>query len=115
MLHTDYANARAAFVLLNDLSPSGPSDPIFTIKAEAITAVERLKNALFEQLEIEVEEAEPSGGSVGDPFLGSGTTLIAAEQLDRTCYGIEIEPRYVDVVVERWQNLTGGKARRSKG
>lgn len=47
-----------------------------------------------------------------DPFLGSGTTLIAAEQLDRTCYGVEIEPCYCDVVVERWENLTGGKARR---
>jgi len=50
--------------------------------------------------------------TIYDPFLGSGTTLIAAEQLDRTCYGIEIEPRYVDVVVERWQQLTGGKAKR---
>lgn len=54
-------------------------------------------------------------GDVYDPFLGSGTTLIAAEQLDRTCYGIEIEPRYVDVTVERWENLTGGKAKRVKG
>lgn len=51
---------------------------------------------------------------VYDPFLGSGTTLIAAEQLDRTCYGIEIEPRYVDVAVERWENLVGAKARRSR-
>jgi DNA modification methylase len=48
-----------------------------------------------------------------DPFLGSGTTLIAAEQLDRTCYGLEIEPRYCDVIVERWQNLTGQKAKRA--
>jgi DNA modification methylase len=55
------------------------------------------------------------GSLVYDPFLGSGTTLIAAEQLDRTCYGIEIEPRYVDVVVERWEQLTGGKAKRIKG
>lgn len=39
---------------------------------------------------------------VYDPFLGSGTTLIAADQLDRTCYGLEIEPRYVDVIVRRW-------------
>jgi DNA modification methylase len=52
-------------------------------------------------------------GDVYDPFLGSGTTLIAAEQLDRTCYGIEIEPRYVDVTIERWENLTGGKAKRA--
>jgi DNA modification methylase len=49
-------------------------------------------------------------GPVVDPFLGSGTTLIACEQLDRTCYGIEIEPRYVDVAVQRWENLTGGRA-----
>ncbi len=50
------------------------------------------------------------GSTVADPFLGSGTTLIAAEQLGRTCYGIEIEPRYVDVVIRRWQQLTGEKA-----
>lgn len=49
---------------------------------------------------------------VYDPFLGSGTTLVAAEQLDRICYGLEIEPRYCDVIVERWQNLTGKKAMR---
>ena len=45
-------------------------------------------------------------GSVCDPFLGSGTTLIAAEQLGRRCYGIEIEPKYVDVTLRRWMNLT---------
>jgi hypothetical protein len=50
--------------------------------------------------------------SVFDPFLGSGTALIAAEQLDRMCYGIEIEPKYVDVAIERWENLTGEKAKR---
>jgi hypothetical protein len=47
-----------------------------------------------------------------DPFLGSGTTMIAAEQLDRACHGVEIDPAYVDVIVERWQNLTNGKATR---
>ncbi len=50
------------------------------------------------------------GDTVYDPFLGSGTTLIAAEQLGRKCYGIEIEPRYVDVVLRRWVNLTGEPA-----
>ena len=47
---------------------------------------------------------------VYDPFLGSGTTLIAAEQLGRKCYGIEISPQYVDVIVTRWQTLTGKQA-----
>lgn len=45
--------------------------------------------------------------SVFDPFLGSGTTLIAAEQLGRKCYGLELDPRYCDVIVRRWQKLTG--------
>ena len=49
-------------------------------------------------------------GNVYDPFLGSGTTLIAAEQLGRTCYGMEISPQYVDVICSRWENLTGLKA-----
>jgi DNA modification methylase len=49
-------------------------------------------------------------GSVYDPFLGSGTTLIAAEQLGRKCYGMEISPQYCDVIVKRWETLTGKKA-----
>lgn len=44
--------------------------------------------------------------TVLDPFLGSGTTLIAAEQLGRTCYGIEIEPKYADVILQRYMNFT---------
>lgn len=55
---------------------------------------------------------EMSSGDIVDPFLGSGTTLIAAEQLGRVCYGIEIEPAYCDVVIERWENLTNGKAKK---
>jgi DNA modification methylase len=47
---------------------------------------------------------------IADPFLGSGTTLIAAEQLGRKCYGMEISPTYCDVIVKRWENLTGKKA-----
>jgi DNA modification methylase len=50
------------------------------------------------------------GGDVYDPFLGSGTTLIAAEQLGRKCYGMEISPQYCDVIVKRWETLTGKKA-----
>ena len=45
-----------------------------------------------------------------EPFCGSGTTLIACEQLDRACYGMELDPKYCDVIIKRWETLTGEKA-----
>jgi DNA modification methylase len=51
------------------------------------------------------------GELVYDAFLGSGTTLAAAELTERVCYGLELDPKYVDVVVERWQQLAGKEAR----
>lgn len=57
-----------------------------------------------------VEVVGWTSGLIYDPFLGSGTTLIAAEQLGRKCYGMEISPQYCDVIVKRWENLTGKKA-----
>jgi DNA modification methylase len=53
--------------------------------------------------------------SVYEPFCGTGTTLIAAEQLGRKCYGMEISPAYCDVIVKRWETLTGRKAELAKG
>ena len=50
------------------------------------------------------------GEAVLDPFLGSGTTLIAAQKTGRRCYGIELEPGFVDVAIMRWQRLTGKQA-----
>jgi DNA modification methylase len=50
------------------------------------------------------------GAIVYDPFLGSGTTVVAAEVTERICYGLEIDPGYVDVIILRWQNLTGKQA-----
>jgi len=46
-------------------------------------------------------------GIIFDPFAGSGSTLIACEQLDRTCYAVELDPKYVDVIIARWEKLTG--------
>lgn len=50
-----------------------------------------------------------------DLFLGSGTNIVASEQLRRSCYGIELGPEYVDVTIRRWQQLTGGEAIREDG
>ena len=51
-----------------------------------------------------------SGQAVYDPFLGSGTTLIAAETTKRICLGMELDPLYVDVIIRRWHDFTGEKA-----
>ena len=50
------------------------------------------------------------GQAVYDPFLGSGTTLIAAETIGRVCVAMELDARYVDVAVQRWQAFTGKTA-----
>jgi DNA modification methylase len=50
------------------------------------------------------------GDAVYEPFAGSGTTLIAAESIERRCFAMEIDPRYCDVIIERWQSFTGSKA-----
>jgi DNA modification methylase len=50
------------------------------------------------------------GQAIYEPFMGSGTTLIAAETTGRVCYGIELNPAYVDVAVARWQKFTGKQA-----
>jgi DNA modification methylase len=50
------------------------------------------------------------GDIVFDPFMGSGTTLIAAERVGRVCRGIEIDPLYVDTIIRRWQTYSGDKA-----
>lgn len=45
-----------------------------------------------------------------DLFGGSGSTLIACEQLNRKCYMCELDPKYVDVIIDRWEKFTGKKA-----
>jgi len=54
----------------------------------------------------------PLNGVVYEPFIGSGSTLIACEKTNRKCYGMEIDPHYCDVIVKRWEEYTGNKAER---
>lgn len=73
-------------------SPEHPTMKPVEIIAQAISHCTKAKQLVF------------------DLFLGSGTTLIAAEQLGRVCYGMELSPQYCDVIVKRWETLTGKKA-----
>ena len=62
-----------------------------------------------------IENSSRAGDIILDPFGGSGSTLIACEQTRRQARLIELDPRYVDVIVQRWQELTGQKATREHG
>lgn len=55
------------------------------------------------------------GDVVADIFGGSGSTLIACEQTGRNCYMMELDPHYVDVIIERWEKFTGQKAEKISG
>ena len=57
-----------------------------------------------------IRNSSRPGETVLDVFGGSGSTLIAAEQTGRTCFTSELDPRYCDVIIKRWESLTGEKA-----
>ena len=67
----------------------------------------------IECMAIPIRNNSNTGDSVYDPFLGSGTTLIAAEQLKRICYGVELSPQYCQAIIWRWEKLTGNKSEKS--
>ncbi len=66
-------------------------------------------------MERAISNSSRDGDLVLDAFLGSGSTLIAAERTGRVCAGIELDPRYVDVAVARWEAFTGQTAERADG
>ena len=76
-------------------------------KTELLTRVHPTQKpvGLFEKI-----FADFQGNTVYDGFLGSGSTLIACQKTNRACYGMELSPDYIDVIVNRWQNFTGKQA-----
>ncbi len=82
-----------------------------------VTGEERHGHATPKPVEM-VARAIKSSSTAGDvvvvPFGGTAPELIAAEQLGRKCYGMEISPAYCDVIIQRWENLTGKKAKKVK-
>jgi DNA modification methylase len=86
-------------------------DSVFEIARSSRNA----EHPTMKPVELVVRQLQNSSqrGDIGiEPFGGSGTTLIAAEQLGRRCRVIELDPRYCDVIVQRWEKFTGGKATR---
>jgi DNA modification methylase len=79
----------------------------------SVSGEERLGHATpkpLAMIERCIRSSSEENAIVIEPFLGSGTTLIAAEKTNRKCYGMEISPKYCDVIIQRWENATGQKA-----
>jgi site-specific DNA-methyltransferase (adenine-specific) len=66
----------------------------------------------YKLLERQIKSTTKENGLVLDLFLGSGQTLLAAEELDRTCYGIELDPKWCNLIIDRWEKKTGKKAKK---
>ena len=62
-----------------------------------------------------VRNSSRTGERVLDIFGGSGSTMMACEQLNRECYMVELDPHYCDVIIKRWENFTGRKAEKING
>jgi DNA modification methylase len=86
-------------------------DSVFRVCRHKARGIECKHPAVFPVL-LASEALKAWPGLAYEPFAGSGTTMIAAEQLNRRCYGIELDPAYCDVAVARWERLTGKKAKR---
>jgi hypothetical protein len=88
---------------VSDVNPLGNRHPEETVTGHrAQKPVELMRRALSNH--------GGHGVAVYDPFLGSGSTLVAADTLGRVCCGLEMDERYVDVVVRRWQKMSGAEA-----
>ena len=89
----------------------------FSTYIETKSASAENKNAAIHNATFPVElplkfitQGYKEGSIVLDLFIGTGTTLIAAEKTGRICYGMEIDPKYVDVIIKRWEDYTGEKS-----
>jgi DNA modification methylase len=65
--------------------------------------------------EIPIRDHTKPGEALYDPFVGSGTALIAADRHARICYGLEVDPVFCDVILTRWGRFSGGSAERVDG
>jgi hypothetical protein len=110
----EFKNSKSKFVNLKD----GFSTLIECAKVHSNKAKGNFGHAQAKRVELPaqfIEHYSRKGEIVLDLFGGSGSTLIACEQLNRTCYMMEIDPVYCDVIVQRWENLTGQKAEMISG
>jgi DNA modification methylase len=83
---------------------------VWRVQRERTKEYKHVNQKPVELAERAIRNSTLIGDVVLDPFCGSGTSLIACEALDRKCMAMELDPRYCDVIVRRWEDITGQKA-----
>jgi DNA modification methylase len=112
-LKQDYDALKQEFYATRSYFDSGHDKMTDLWPAPRVMGEERHGHATPKPLELMqrvMKSSAPEQGLVFEPFGGSGSTLIGAEQTGRICYTMELTPAYVDVIVKRWENLTGKTA-----
>jgi DNA modification methylase len=112
-LKQDYDALKQEFYATRSYFDSGHDKMTDLWHAPRVMGEERHGHATPKPLELMqrvMKSSAPEQGLVFEPFGGSGSTLIGAEQTGRICYTMELTPAYVDVIVKRWENLTGKTA-----
>ncbi|MCE2506729.1 MAG: site-specific DNA-methyltransferase [Nitrosopumilaceae archaeon] len=84
---------------------------MWEIKKDAHSSYKHPTQKPIELSKKAIQNSSRKGDILLDPFCGSGSTLMACEQTNRICYGMELDPAYVDVIIKRWEQFTGKKAK----
>lgn len=87
---------------------AGQTDVWFIKRAQTSTYVHPTQKPVM-LVQRAIENSSDQGDIVLDLFVGSGTTIIACENTERRCYAMELDPKYIQISIERWEKLTGGK------
>ena len=80
---------------------------IWTMKRDNVNDYVHPTQKPVELIQRAITNSSKAGDVILDPFLGSGSTLIASEKMGRVCVGLELDPKYVDIIVQRYVNYTG--------
>ena len=88
---------------------------LWSLKRDAKQSYSHPTQKPVELIEKAIQNSSLQEHKILDIFLGSGSTLIACEKTNRKCFGIELDPKYCDVIVKRWENFTGKKAELENG
>lgn len=116
-LENDYAPEYELIIFCNpeDTPLRGKRESnVWEVDRDDVNSYEHPTQKPVELPAIAIRNSSGRNDIVADYFAGSGSTLLACEQLDRKCFTMEIDPVYCDVIVKRWEELTGGKPERIK-